>query len=319
MNLISIIVPVYNVENYVLKCLESISMQTYTNIEVILVDDGSTDNSLDICIKFAESDKRFQIFSKKNGGLSDARNFGMKYATGDEITFVDSDDIIESHMIQYLHDLKNKMHAEISVCNCTHCYSYENVKYVKATDEKIMKSEEAICELLYQKSFLVSAWTKLYDKKLFESIKFPVGMIYEDSAIMYRLFDEANNIAYGNACLYGYFHREDSLTTNKFSYKNFDILYICDELEKYFDDRSVAIKKAAKSYKISACLRIYMNSPRDEQYMETIKQCQNYIENNCKDVLHDKNIRTKLKGALILFRYAKFIMPVIYKKIDRWK
>lgn len=319
MKLISIIVPVYNVENYVLECLKSISKQTYSNIEVILVNDGSTDNSLEICEDFAGRDKRFRVLTKPNGGLSDARNYGLKYASGDEIAFVDSDDVIEMHMIEYLHELKKRMHADISICDCAHCYSLEDVKYSNASYEQKMNSEEAICQLLYQKSFLVSAWGKLYDRKLFDTIKFPVGMIYEDSAIMYKIFDEAQDIAYGNACLYGYFHREDSLTTKKFNYKNFDILYICDDMEKFFCKSQTSIKKAVKSYKISACLRIYMNSPREEQYIDKIKQCENYITNNCNEVLRDKNIRTKLRGALILYKYAKFIMPIVYKKIDRWK
>lgn len=318
-DLISIIVPVYNVQNYLEKCLESILRQTYKNIEIILVDDGSTDTSGRICDQYCEEYPHMKVIHKTNGGLSDARNRGLEYAKGEYVVFVDSDDIIDENIIEYLYRLIKRERADIGICDPVHCYPDQIIKFEKADKESVFKFGEAIEEMLYQKSFLVSAWGKIYPTRYFENIKFPVGVLFEDAAVMYKLFDKAKRIVYGNAKLYGYVHRENSITTKKFSIHDGDILTICDQIDSYFKDREDGVKRAARSYHMAAALRMYLNAPREEKFETIIRISKAFLDANCDDTLRDYKIRRKMRIALLLYKYARPIMPIIYDRIDRWK
>lgn len=318
-DLISVIVPVYNVENYIHACLESILHQSYKNIEVILVDDGSTDNSGSICDNYGKKDERIKVIHKRNGGLSDARNTGILYANGKYIMFVDSDDVISIDIVKYLYRLIKNNSADIGVCDPVHYYSNGIISYEGESTQQIFNSEEAIVEMLYQKSFLVAAWGKIYRKEYFNDISFPCGMIFEDSAVMYKIFDKADKIVYGNAKLYGYRHRDGSITTRKFSKKDGDILDICDELVEYMNDRGEKLKKAAKAYQTTAALRVYLNAPRNNSFDEERERSSDILKKNYMSVFKDHEIRKKLKIALFMYKFTKFLMPVVYKRINRWK
>ncbi|MDB2111176.1 glycosyltransferase family 2 protein [Clostridium paraputrificum] len=317
--LISIVVPVYNVEKYLEECLDSICKQTYSNIEIILVNDGSTDSSIEICEKYSELDKRISVLNKENGGLSDARNCGIKFAKGQYLIFVDSDDIISRDMVSYLYNLIKNTNSEVGICDPVHWFPDQEIKFVEETVKKIFSSEDAIVEMLYQKSFLVSAWGKIYKKDLFTKITFPFGILFEDSAIMYRVFDSAKKIVYGNAKLYGYRHRENSITTKKFSKRDWDIIIICNEISEYFSNRSEELKKASASYQTAGALRIYMNAPRNGDFEEEIKCCKNTIDKNLNKVLKDKAIRKKMKIGLLIYKFARPFMTIVYRRVNRWK
>ncbi len=319
MELISIIVPVYNVQNYLRKCLESVLAQTYKNIEIILVDDGSTDSSGKICDQYGKKHSNIKVIHKANGGLSDARNKGLKYVKGKYVIFVDSDDIIDRGIVEYLYGLVIRNRADIGICDPIHCYPNQAIDFKQADQEQVFSREEAIEQMLYQKSFLVAAWGKIYPTNYFENIRFPIGILYEDAAIMYKIFDQAQRIAYGNAKLYGYLHRDNSITTKQFSEHDSDILTICDQIDKYFIERSEKLKRAAKSYHTAAALRIYLNAPRNGQFESVIYMCEKYLKENYWHVLLDYKIRKKMRAALLLYRYAQPVMPYIYGRIDRWK
>ena len=154
--LISIVVPVYNVEKYLGTCVESILKQTYSNIEVILVDDGSTDCSGKMCDHYMGQDERIKVIHKKNGGLSDARNKGIIQAEGEYITFIDSDDVVSSDYVEYLYNILEENDGDIAICNPVHCYPNEKIVFEQETFKRVYKAEDAIVEMLYQKSFLVS-------------------------------------------------------------------------------------------------------------------------------------------------------------------
>ena len=314
--LISIVVPVYNVEKYLSTCVESILKQTYSNIEVILVDDGSTDCSGKMCDHYMGQDERIKVIHKKNGGLSDARNKGIIQAEGKYITFIDSDDVVSSDYVEYLYNILEENDGDIAICDPVHCYP--NV-FEQETFMRVYKAEDAIVEMLYQKSFLVAAWGKLYKKDYFEEIEFPEGMLFEDSAVMYKIFDKAKKIVYGNAKLYGYMHREGSITTKKFSKRDCDILTICQQLTEYMSNRSEKLQKAARSYQTAAAFRIYMNAPRNGMFDSEIQNSEQLLKINCKLVMQDSCIRKKMKMALLMYMFARPIMPIIYKKINRWK
>lgn len=317
--IISIIIPVYNVEQYFETCMNSILKQTYRDIEVILVDDGATDSSGKMCDYYTTVDTRVKVIHKENGGLSDARNKGISQASGEYIMFVDSDDIVSPDLVEYLLNLLEDNSADIAICDPVHCYPGRKCDFELETMRKVFEPEEAIVEMLYQSSFLVAAWGKLYKKECFDNILFPYGMVFEDSAIMYKIFDKTQRIVYGNAKLYGYMHRDESITTQKFSKKNCDILIICDQLTEYMSNRSEKLKNAARSYQTAAAFRIYMNAPRNGMFNVEIKKSQELLNANRKLLMQDSHIRKKMKIALLLYTFARPMMPIVYKKINRWK
>ena len=226
--LISIIVPVYNVEKYLERCVESIIGQTYKNIEIILVDDGSKDNSGKICDDFMKKDNRIKVIHKENGGLSDARNAGIEIAKGEYIGFVDSDDYIEKDMFETLYNLCKENDAEISMVSY---YEYYNGKLIAVRkNEKIEKFDKigAIKELLIDKKIQSYAWNKLFKRELSENIQFPTNKNFEDIATTLKLFEKANNFALLEEPKYFYLRRDDSIIgkRNYKTYKDYlDVIY----------------------------------------------------------------------------------------------
>lgn len=316
--LISIIVPVYNVERYLDACMISILSQTYSNIEIILVDDGATDHSGKMCDHYAEVDERVKVIHKENGGLSDARNRGILQAKGEYIGFIDSDDVVSLDFVEYLYKLLKDSSANIAICDLVHCCPNKEIVFESETLKKIYESEDAIAEMLYQKSFLVSACGKLYRKEYFNETLFPYGILFEDSAVMYKIFDKAKKIVYGNAKLYGYIHREGSITTKKFSERDCDILSISEEIMEYMSHRSERLQKAARSYYVSANLRVYLGAKPYEKYEKVIQSCKNNIRAYWWKVFTDREIRRKLRISLILFFAGRRNMMYIHSKINRW-
>lgn len=319
--LISVIIPVYNVKAYLENCINSVINQTYKKIEIIIVDDGSTDGSSQLCDQLAKKDSRIKVFHKKNGGLSDARNYGIDKAIGNFITFIDSDDVVSENLIAHLFSLSKRNNADISICNPIHIFTnkiQQNYDFQDPTKIRVLTPTQALNLMFYQNDFLVSAWGKLYRKSLFKDIKFPVGMLFEDIAIMYKLFFSSNKLVYSNAKYYGYFHRENSITTQSFSEKDFDILKICKSLDS-FSKKHPELKDSIRCYIVNANFRIYLNAPKVDKYKPKILACEHYISCNAKRILKNSNVRKKLKIAIILFLINKKVLIKIYPKINRWK
>lgn len=230
-DLISVIVPVYNVEQYLGKCLRSIMDQTYKNIEIILVDDGSTDSSGFICEKAAIEDKRCLVFHKKNGGLSSARNFGIKYAKGRYLSFVDSDDYLMPTMIEKMHCEMIKHSVEIVACNYLFYFDESDKKRVHPvwTDNSVeLSSNMAKKLLLFENTYRCYAWNKMYSKYLFDDIEFPEGKLYEDIITSYKLISKIDKMYFVNEALYVYRQRVGSITqkSNKRVYEILDPIRI---------------------------------------------------------------------------------------------
>lgn len=253
---ISIIVPIYNVDKYLRRYLDSIINQTYKNIEIILVNDGSKDNSLNICKEYQKKDQRIIIIDQKNAGLSMARNNGIEKATGDYISFVDSDDVISSNMCDYLIKSIKESNSDISLCLFKAFYKdivfddeYKNISIGK---------DEAIKELLIDRKILSHANDKLYKRELFNNIRFPKGKKYEDILVIYKLFLKADNISLVDTTLYGYFLRDDSITGNYNIDTNKDFI---EAVNKRYD-KLVKIDKYsdyAKLNRTNSVLRYYLD------------------------------------------------------------
>ena len=230
--LISVIVPVYNVEEYLEECLESIKHQTYTDIEVILVNDGSTDNSKEICEKYCRQDNRFKLINQENQGLSEARNVGVRESIGEYIYFVDSDDVIK---VDILETLLSFMKDDVDIVGCNHSTNKEDL--ILQTSPNIVfqgNSSEAIASCLNYRGVTHFAWDKLYRRRILEQVPFLKGLIYEDlySGIVTLRF--IRKIIVLDTIGYYYRIRSGSIMRKKYSEKNLDIFKICDSILEAF-------------------------------------------------------------------------------------
>ncbi len=244
-HLISVIVPIYNTEKYLEMCIESIRNQTYKNLEIILVDDGSTDKSGQICDQYVQKDRRIKVIHKPNGGQSDARNVGIKNATGNFIGFVDSDDYINQNMFKRLYGNLMKYNADIAICN------YEDVdengnhmrysKKIKKLEVRVLDKRQALYLLIEGKNIITTPWDKLYKIELFSDVEFPKERVMEDLATIYKLFNKAIKIVDDYRIGYYYvqrsrstFHRVTvSLITNwiEAMHERYNDLITCVELK----------------------------------------------------------------------------------------
>lgn len=217
--LISIVVPIYNVENYLRMCLDSIEHQTYSNIEVLLINDGSPDSSGEICQEYVARDSRFRYFEKENGGLSDARNYGIERSNGKYLTFIDSDDWVEPTYIDDMYQAALKNDSEIVVSNYTLFDVKENHYLIHVWDdyyEETYEGEELINKLplLERRDYsFVTSWGILFKKELFNNIKFPKGKVIEDSRTNYKLFARSLRSTYINKALYNYRIGRESISS----------------------------------------------------------------------------------------------------------
>lgn len=257
--LVSIIIPVYRVEKFLSRCLESVLNQTYRNIEIILVDDGSPDKSGDICEQYAKVDSRIKVYHKMNGGLSDARNYGVERANGSFITFIDSDDYIASDYIEYLYQLIQKYNSDISVC-CMVKTEDNQTEYGFDTTlpaEQLLTGREASMGLLGNLYMvLVTACGKLYRSEIVKKYPFPVGKKHEDEATTCKYYYEARNVAVGNRCLYAYYQNPESITHTKGRKLNTDALWAMEHRARFYEEKNERKLAAYAWYKVfSYCVK----------------------------------------------------------------
>ena len=242
--LVSVIIPVYKTEKYLEKCVRSVVGQTYQNLEIILVDDGSPDRCPEICDDFAKSDKRVKVIHKENGGLSDARNKGMTISNGDYLFFIDSDDYVADNAIELLLSLSMRSNADIV---CGDYYSInENDKIIDSGigyRNTILSSDEAIDYFLLRNW---GAWGKLYRSEIQKSIEFPFGKIHEDEAIMLQILSKCKTIALTSEKIYFYLQRADSITSAAYSKKKMDWFYAWVKNSEYL--------KSVNSKSLNKCI-----------------------------------------------------------------
>lgn len=239
---ISVIVPVYNTHKYLKRCVESICIQSYKNLEIILVDDGSTDGSSDLCDSLAKKDNRIKVIHKKNSGLSDTRNVGIKNSSGSILSFIDSDDYIENNMYKHMLEKMTSNECEIAICGWYVVKNGNRVKSNFKSEPKILTREEGIDKLLCNNSFDNFMCNKIFSKELFNDIAFPVGKKMEDLATLYKLINKSNKIYLDGIPYYNYFIREDSITNNL-------VHQIDTESFKFYIDRKDNLLKKYPSLK----------------------------------------------------------------------
>ena len=275
--LISVIVPVYRVEEYLERCVKSILSQTYKNLEVILVDDGSPDQCPAICDACAEKDVRVKVIHQENKGLSGARNAGIDAASGEYLAFVDSDDYVSPHFIEELYQLLQDTDCAIGQCRFS---------YVKG-DGLVEEGDSAFCiyrgeslmEQLYgpeeKATCFVVAWNKLYRAELFKEtgIRYPEGRIHEDEATTYRLFHEAKKLAFLDRALYGYYTENGGSITSVFSAKRLQWLTAHEERIAFFKKNGYEkLLPAAYRKLCDACITFYFRCTEQVKDAEELKK-----------------------------------------------
>lgn len=322
--LISVIVPVYNVKKYLRKCIVSILNQSYSDIEIILVDDGSTDDSGCVCDSFAKQDSRIEVIHKKNGGLSEARNVGIDVAKGKYITFIDSDDWVSPEYIKNLYHLIQLYNADISVTCAIKVFENKNVDIQELYNEEnnlLFTSENALEDMLYRKNIPVYAVAKMYKRTLFQDIKFPVGELFEDLSTGYKLFHLAERIAFNNVRDYFYMQRANSIITSNYNSKKMIQVYTCEKIIEFIQKEYPNIINAAKSKCFITTVNHYRSIPRNDEYAFDRQYCKNVINKYSVSVLKDKDNKTmtKIIAAIAIvnidvIRYLSYIYQFLVNK-----
>lgn len=257
---VSVIVPIYMVEPYLKRAVDSIRNQTYQNLEIILVDDGSKDQCGRICDDYAKADNRIVVIHKENGGLSDARNAGLDVAHGEYIMFVDSDDYIAPDCVETLLKCLTEHDADVSMCSyvVTDSTEYDESIWLKSDGHEYDGSVE-ICDRrkllsnLYDANhrdatYFIVSWNKIYKASLWDGIRFPKGKIHEDEATTYKIYDRAQKGIYLHKPLYGYFSAPDSITRAKFNIKRLQWMDALDDRIAYFGNKLTESQNRTKNY-----------------------------------------------------------------------
>ncbi|MCV9884798.1 glycosyltransferase [Metabacillus halosaccharovorans] len=310
---ISIIVPVYKVEPFIHKCVDSVLLQTFTDFELILVDDGSPDNCGKICDEYAQKDKRVKVIHKENGGLSDARNAGLDIATGDYIGFVDSDDWIESDMFEMLYNMCVENDCEIA--NCTSIIHYSHKTVTNGGHQLIIHDKkEAMKVMLEGKLYDEVVWTKIFKRDLLKDIRFKTGIIYEDTAFTYKVIHESSRICCIGEPKYHYIKRENSTMDRAIKNVKIDSVLVYDEMYKFIDNyypelrNLVALKLANSAMTVLNLIAAKQNwKEYSEEYYRIASILNRYFKKNMKT----KEYLNTVKILLI----ATKIHPIFYKVI----
>ena len=312
--LISIIVPIYNVEKYLKQCIESIISQTYRNIEIILVDDGSPDNCGKICDEYSQKDKRIIVIHKENGGLSDARNKGIDIAKGDYLTFIDSDDFVNIDYIEKLYNSIKLNNTKLAQCGISKVNENNEIIEKLNYDENYIKTSHEILNELYGKHLIenVVVWNKMYAKELFRNIRFPVGKIHEDEFTTYKIFYSVDRISLLSDCLYNYRQTNESIIGKKFNKKRLDLLEALEERIEFFKNNKEQelYIKTLKYYLEN--LRVYY--VKVKKYIKDSLDIQKTIKVNYKKTYKkyakqkDISIKNKLKSLLFFVSPSAFYL-----------
>lgn len=302
---VSIIVPVYNCAKYLKSCVTSILSQTYQNLEIIFIDDGSTDDSLGLLQSYAKSDSRIKVVSQKNQGLSATRNTGLHKSTGDYVTFVDGDDQIEPTMISNMVNALLQEKADIIACSFKELYpSGKLIGFSHSQKSQVFDTKNALKAMLKEQGFMLSATMKLFPLDYFNDVKFPIGKLHEDVGTTYKLIMKAQKIAFIPDELYIYHHYGTSITRS-FDNRKFDLIdltdQMCDDIvQKYPDLKNTANERRMRA-RFSLLRQLPARHPRKKELINYLKNHKAYITKNPEATLSDQvALRIVLKSPKLL-------------------
>lgn len=317
--MISVLVAVYNVEKYLHRCLDSILAQTYTDYEIILVDDGSTDRSGAICDAYAAEHPCIRVIHQKNAGVSRTRNVTLGAARGEYITFVDSDDAIEPRYLETLmHDLR-ETGSDIAICSwCQVSDRGDRTELTWDQKEKgfqVWTMEQAVKSLLYQKSIDNNVWGKLYARAVLDDVVFPVGKAYEDIAVAYRIFLKAKRVCYRPEALYRYTCNTSGISQSAFSPRRMDLIDIAEGMYSEIEKRFPYYRSAARARLFRAYTHVYLQIPGDADFKPYRDRVMRGIRKNCRAVAGDPEAKRGTRMAALI----ACVHPVFLRWLSRWK
>lgn len=294
--LVSIIVPIYNVEKYLDECIESLVNQSYKNLEIILVDDGSPDHSPEICDIWALKDDRIIVIHKENGGLSDARNYGLRKSTGNYITFVDSDDVVSIFFIEKL--LKIMIKNKVDICECNYSTIKNDFNDITTTsDIRCYDTRDALEYLFNENIFKHVVWNKMYKREIIEDLEFEKDKIHEDLFFTYLAFGKSKNIAKISDNLYFYRQRDNSIMSSKFSIKNLDAIEARMRQLNYIKINFPDLINLVTNCFLISCL-YFMQIALETKNIDLIKQTERIIKPQFKTINKKRKFKLNLKQEI---------------------
>ena len=323
---ISIVVPIYNVEKQVKRAIDSIINQSFTDLEIILVNDGSTDNSGQICDDYKRMDGRIKVIHKKNGGLSSARNAGIEESTSPFIGFIDGDDFINESMYEILHNAIINENSDITSCNYVVVLEKEtnhiNNRTAKNPALKSFNNKQALEVMLKDDEIHRSACNKLYKKSLFEGIRFPEGILYEDTFTIFEIYAKSNKATHVEFDGYYYLLNHQSITRQSFNPKHFDAVYeikkVVSALENLHPDLAYLEKaRLGRQYVIIAYKILASYDREDKKSNENLNRLLTDFENDYEMFTNNNAIGKKFKFAIILLKLNPKLFYFLYHNLKK--
>lgn len=317
--LISVIVPAYNVEKFIGKCIDSILRQSFKDFEVLLIDDGAKDSTPEICDACAKKDSRIKVYHKENGGLSDARNYGIDRMQGKYVTFIDSDDYVDSGYFEYLYGLiTQEEDIQIAICGKKSVREDENASPDPETFHEIITGERAVQKMLCGHGSGHSAWGKLYLADLWKTVRYPKGKIYEDYATTYRVMALVDKAAWGNAAMYFYVQHIESIMHQKCSRRSLSLVDIADEETEFIVKKWPALKQEALARKVTSelkCLQNILNA-KNEEFDDYKQKIVEDVRRHKGELLASKKVALKTKIKIIALLLGERTFGFIYNLND---
>lgn len=317
--MISVLVPVYNVETYLCRCLDSILAQTYTDYEIVLVDDGSTDQSGALCDTYAAEHDCIRVIHQKNAGLAQVRNVSVAAARGEYITFVDSDDAIEPQLLETLMRDLRETGSDIAICSCSEV-SDDGKRSELSWDHKekgfqVWTQEQAVKSLLYQKGIDNNMWGKLYTRRVLKDVVFPAGKNYEDIAVAYQIFLRSRRVCYRPEALYLYTSNTGGISQSAFSPRRMDLIDNAEGMCCDIAQRFPAYFSAARSRLLRAYIHVYLQIPGHADFTPYRSRVRAGIRRNCRAVAADPQAKRGTRLAALI----ACVHPVLLRWLNRWK
>lgn len=324
--LVSIIVPVYNVENYINRCVDSILGQTYKNIEILLIDDGSSDQSSDICDNYSKLDNRIRVFHITNSGVSHARNVGISNCKGQYITFIDSDDYVCNKYIELLMKTMIENKADFVYCKSQR---FKSVDEIKSNNNDFFKMDERkidfFTKLISFDSDIRAVWAKLYNVKLFDDIRFPDNINYsEDMMVVQLLANKCNKIVLCDSCMYYYSQESQSIVRSKYNKEKLNLIYCIKDLNDYININFPSLRDQSNSFYFTNIIYTCSELMKidDCWSINALEDFSSIIKINLKFIKSSKYIskKNKIKASLIAnkkFNLFNGINKMVRKKYDK--
>ena len=317
---VSVIVPVYNVEQYIAQCLDSIVAQTHRDLEILLVNDGSTDGSGCICDEYATRDSRIRVIHKPNGGLSDARNAALDVMTGDCVVMIDGDDMVHPRYVERL--LAALLCSEADVAMCGWRSFDETVPptppLADGVPPTIYSGRDALQRMLYQrKGFNHSACWRMFKSEFWKNIRFPKGLLYEDLAVIYPLMCRVNKVAVIPDELYDYRLRAGSIT-KRMSRRRTDVLDILDALEKRVSAEDAGLLPAVRSRRLSASFNLLLLCADEAGFEDVSRRCWDGIKTLRMGCLADARVRLKNKAGIVCSFLGRRLFTALFRHVPAY-